>query len=225
MKHKIKKWHIALMSFLTLFIAVFASLFSLRADTVDDETGEVLTDNWELGVVFYDSTVDNGTTPLTEINWDASDGGSDRGTPRIITVQINYKNNSAVTTYQPGEVSIMIDSLLKGADVTDGSAWHHLWQTITVGANDDTHTGYDWNYTYTNDTDNQYTGTNWLNWQIGTFTFTNANIIEENSNFEGSIQIVYSITPCGCKGSYGTCPSDSKYKDEHTYNFSNTFII
>ena len=89
MKNKIKKWHIALMSFMALFIAIFASLFSLRADTVDEETGEVLTDNWELNRVFYDSTVDNGKTPLTEINWDASDGGYGKGTPRIITMQIN----------------------------------------------------------------------------------------------------------------------------------------
>ena len=74
MKNKIKKWHIVLMSFLTLFITIFASLFSLRADTVDEETGEILTDNWELSTVFYDSTVNNGKTPLTEINWDASDG-------------------------------------------------------------------------------------------------------------------------------------------------------
>ena len=74
MKNKIKKWHIVLMSFLTLFVTIFASLFSLKADPVDDETGEILTDNWKLDIVFYDSTVDNGKTPLTEINWDASDG-------------------------------------------------------------------------------------------------------------------------------------------------------
>ena len=46
MKNKIKKWHIILMSFMALFIAVFASLFSLKADTVDDETGEVIKHNW-----------------------------------------------------------------------------------------------------------------------------------------------------------------------------------
>ena len=98
MKNKLKKWHIALMSFMALFVAVFASLFSLRADTVDEETGEVLTDNWKFDIVFYDSSVDNGKTPLTEINWDASDGGYGEGTPRVITVQINYKNDNTVTT-------------------------------------------------------------------------------------------------------------------------------
>lgn len=172
MKNKIKKWHMALMSFLTLFIAVFASLFSLRADTVDEETGEVLTDNWELNTVFYDSTVDNGKTPLTEINWDASDGGYDEGTPRVITVQINYKNNSAVTTYQPGELEIAIPHLLYNSS-------SECNYTVTTGANDDSHTGYDWNKSY-ND---------------GTYIFTNAYNIEEKANLEGSIQLIYNITP------------------------------
>ena len=155
MKNKIKKWHIALMSFMALFIAVFASMFSLRADTVDEETGEILLDNWKLDIVFYDSTVDNGKTPLTEINWDASDGSYKNGEPRVITVQINYQNTSAVTTYQPGELSITIDNPLKGAHVSStGYSGQHLHQAITVGANDSTHTGYDWNYTYIRDPDN-----------------------------------------------------------------------
>lgn len=112
MKNKIKKWHIALMSFVALMFAIFTSLFNLKADPVDDETGEVLLDNWELGVVFYDSTVDNGKTPLTEINWDASDNSYSYGTQRVITVQINYKNTQAVTTYQPGELEITIPNLI-----------------------------------------------------------------------------------------------------------------
>ena len=87
MKNKIKKWHIALMSFLALFVTIFASLFSLRADTIDEETGEVVTDNWELGMVFYDSTVNGGTTQLSAINWNAITTES-----RTITIQVNYKN-------------------------------------------------------------------------------------------------------------------------------------
>ena len=65
---------------------------SLQSDNTEDDE-ETSTDNWELGLVFYDSTVDNGKTPLTEINWDASDGGAGMGEPRVITVQINYKNH------------------------------------------------------------------------------------------------------------------------------------
>lgn len=176
MKNKIKKWHIALMSFMALFIAVFASLFSLRADTVDEETGEIFTDNWEISTVFYDSTIDSGVTPLTEINWDASDGGYQAGTPRVITVQINYKNDSAVTTYQAGELEIVIPNL---AYNTAGNLHANLSVKTTVGANDATHTGYDWTV--------KSTGENYV--------FTNTNTIEEKSNFEGSIQIVYDITP------------------------------
>ena len=113
MRTKLKRWHIILMSFMALFIAVFASLFSLKADPVDEEqTPEELTENWNMDIVFYDSTVDNGKTPLTEIDWDASDGGYSQGQPRVITVQLNYKNTNAVTTYQPGELKINLKRLI-----------------------------------------------------------------------------------------------------------------
>ena len=82
----------------------------------DSEQSEETLDNWELGLVFYDSTVDSGKTPLTEINWDASDGGYGTGESRVITVQINYKNTNTVKTYQPGDLKIKIDGLLKEAD-------------------------------------------------------------------------------------------------------------
>ena len=136
MKNKIKKWHIALMSFVALMFAIFTSLLNLKADPVDDETGEILLDNWELGVVFYDSTVDNGKTPLTEINWDASDGSYKEGTPRVIKIQITYKNNSAIKTYQPGELIIKIPQL----------SLSNVSPIINIGANDDSHTGYDWTF-------------------------------------------------------------------------------
>ena len=193
MKNKIKKWHIALMSFLTLFVTIFASLFSLRADTVDEETGEIVTDNWELGVVFYDSTVNNGKTALTEINWDASDGGHAQGTPRVITVQINYKNSKTVTSYQPGELNILIPNLIysdynfgiNNETVYLGSYLAKWNATAIVGANDNTHTGYDWNF-ITEDSPTRTTAN---------YAFENAITIEEGTNFEGSIQIQYTITP------------------------------
>lgn len=180
---------------------------------------EPSTDNWELGLVFYDSTVDNGKTPLTSIDWDASDGSYKEGTPRVITVQINYKNTNAVTTYQPGDLSISIDSLLKGADVSIYSAnGISLMHKIVVGANDSTHTGYDWNYTSKLDSENEY---QYGKKEKGSFIFTNANIIEEKSNFEGSIQIVYTITPRENYG-YNMTTMTTNYNDEHTYSFSNT---
>lgn len=202
MKNKIKKWHIALMSFMALFIAIFASLFSLRADTVDEETGEVLTDNWELNTVFYDSTVDNGKTPLTEINWDASDGGYGEGTPRVITVQINYKNNSAVTMYQPNELKIIIPNLANGCRSTA-----QLTTSVIVGANDSTHTGYDWNFTTASTPSSSQKD----------FTFINAKTIEEKTNFEGSIQIAYTITPAAENTKSFAI---EKYEDTCIHNYS-----
>lgn len=197
MKHKLKKWHIALMSFIALFIAVFASLFNLKADTVDEETGEIITDNWELSTVFYDSTVDNGKTPLTEINWDASDGSYKDGTPRVITVQINYKNNSAVTTYQPGDLEIKIPNLIYSNKDEEGTAYDALWETsVLIGANDATHTGYDWTL--------KGSGSNYV--------FTNAHTIEEKANFEGTIKIVYTITPKN--------ETPEKYEDSCIHNFT-----
>ena len=77
---------------------------------------EPSTDNWKLSTVFYDSTVDNGKTPLTSIDWDASDGGYGVGETRVITVQINYKNTNAVTTYQPGDLEISIPNLSYGTN-------------------------------------------------------------------------------------------------------------
>ena len=199
MKNKIKKWHIALMSFILLFVAIFASLFSLRADTVDEETGEIVTDNWELGIVFYDSSVGAGKTPLTELNWDASNGSYLEGTPREITVQINYKNSSAATTYQPGELEISIPKLNFSSDTIPNTAKEALWKSsVLIGANDATHTGYDWTLIKDGEI----------------LVFTNAITIEEKTNFEGSIQIKYNITP--------NKETPEAYLDECLHSFSKT---
>lgn len=192
-----------IMVFLIFIILVFGSkinIFNSLINKVEHmgSTEEVSLDNWELSTVFYDSTVDNGNTPLTEINWDASDGGYGKGETRVITVQINYKNTNAVTTYQPGELRISIPNLLYSNSAL-------LFSSITVGANDSTHVGYDWNF--------QSKTT------AATYIFTNEVTIEEKTNLEGSIQIIYSITP-------GT-ESPEKYIDEcvHTHNKSLSSVL
>ena len=202
MKTKLKKWHIVLMSLVALVFAIFTSLFNLKADPVDDETGEILLDNWNLDVVFYDSTVDNGKTPLTEINWDGSNGSYTAGTARVITVQINYKNTNAVTTYQPGELEIGIPNLIYSNG--EGTSADAMWSaSAIVGANDSTHTGFDWNFA---------SGTSPSRSQEY-YYFSNANTIEANSNFEGTIQIQYSITPAA---------ETAEYTDECIHNYIKT---
>lgn len=169
--------------------------------TVFVESDENLeeTDNWELGLVFYDSTVENGTKPLTEINWDASDGGYKEGTPRVITVQINYKNTNAVTTYQPGDLKITIPNIAYGNTAQNKNS--ALWKaSVIIGANDSTHKNYPWNF-------NDGKATPSISSQY--YYFYNAETIDEKSNFEGSIQIEYTIIP------------DSEYSVER---FENTCI-
>ncbi len=70
----------------------------------ENKLADLEDDNWEISVVFYDSTVDNGQTPLTEINWNAVD----RSEKRTITIQINYKNTNAKYDYNPKSLFIKI---------------------------------------------------------------------------------------------------------------------
>ena len=162
----------------------------------DSEQSEETLDNWELGLVFYDSTVDSGKTPLTEINWDASDGGYGTGESRVITVQINYKNTNTVKTYQPGDLKIKIDGLLKEATIEMGKTiiLKDFDASFAVGANDSTHTGYDWNASIKY-VKKYISGVGYKNGPIDNIIFTNAITIEEKTNLEGSIQIIYNITP------------------------------
>lgn len=184
---------------------------SLQNDNTEDGE-EPSTDNWELGIVFYDSTVDNGKTPLTSIDWDASDGGYGEGTPRVITVQINYKNTNAVTTYQPGELELSIPNLIYNTTRKEESS--PFWNSsVIVGANDSTHNGYDWNFSTASTPSNTQQ----------TYNFTNAVAIEEKTNFEGSIQIVYTITPKRdliYEGDSSECRSQYKEECTHSYNLN-----
>lgn len=175
------------------------SEIALQGNSSEDGE-EPSNDNWELSTVFYDSTVNNGKTPLTSIDWDASNGGYGVGTPRVITAQINYRNANAVTTYQPNELCISIPNLVYNTDSnTDNSPF---WQTqITVGANDPTHSNYDWTL-FDGETSASINQKNYL--------FYNVKTIDETANLEGSIQIVYSITPKAESESYVYYESEAK---------------
>lgn len=182
------------------------------------------TDNWELSTVFYDSTVDNGTTPLTSIDWDASDGGYDTGEERVITVQINYKNTNTTRTYNPGDVKISVPNL-----IYDSEQYTKFYSEIKVSANTDkgyyhsagafvgssygstpketqATSGLSWDFsgdyqrnsnsnivTYKNP--NQATSGGDLSNKIERYDFTNTVTFDEKTNFEGSIQITYTLYP------------------------------
>ena len=202
MNKKLKAWQIGLLAIFAIMFAAIASIFSLKATTVDEEeTPEELVDNWSLDVIFYDSSVDGGKTPLTEINWDATDGSYKAGTTRVITVQINYKNTNTITRYDIGELEIKIPNLIYNTNQNTSAQWT---TSVIVGANDASHTNYDWDF---------ITGEEPTNTQEY-YSFTNTNIIEEKANLEGSIQIQYTITP--------SAESPESYLEECIHNYNKT---
>lgn len=185
------------------------------ATVEEPSTGEVTpteSDNWSLDLVFYDSSVDDGKTPLKSIDWDASDGGYGDGESRTITVQINYKNTNAVRTYQPGELELSIPNLIYNTTRKEESS--PFWNSsVIVGANDSSHTGYDWNFSTASTPSNTQQ----------TYNFTNAVEIEEKTNFEGSIQIVYTITPeqdLIHVGDSSECKDQYKEECSHSYSLN-----
>ncbi len=199
-----KKRHVLYM-LLVLFIFTLLLSLSFSYKNPNKQTNKVTNvkmndpvelDNWELSTVFYDSTVDNGNTPLTEINWDASDGGYDTGETRTITVQLTIKNTNVIRDYAKNSIKISIPNLFYGElyrpnsgnsqTVAVGDYYKFLANSkVLIGANYSTHTGYDWNF---------ITGEEPLARQK-VYEFTNNNFIENRSNFEDTFKIIYTVTP------------------------------
>ena len=198
-----------------IFFIVFIMSFSNKINLFDSSVKklnlnegtevEVPLDNWELSTIFFDSTVDDGNTPLTEINWDASDGSYKEGETRIITMQINYKNTSTITSYNIGDLQIVVPNLIFNSDDSQ------LSKLVVIGANDDTHSGFDWNYSIEIE-ENDKNVDDLV--EASLFTFTNNIEIEEMINFEGSIQIIYTLTP------KNYC---HRYEEEYTASLNKSF--
>ncbi len=159
-------------------------------------------DNWEISVVFYDSTVNNGNTPLTEINWHSDNKHEER----IIKVQINYKNTNSQIKYNPNDISIEM-STFRGRNTGNcGNYRYGLPATaISAGTLED---GYDWNGSQAySRTDPHY-------------TFKNNTTIDEHTNFEGSIQLTYSLSQITY---FGDLFNDPKNDSVDATTFKNNF--
>ena len=128
-------------------------------------------DGWNVDLLVYDNDIDNGKTAVPKTEWEISDGRYDKTYNKVITMQINYKNSNCVRDYEIGDVSIIIPKLTCSSTV--------LRTNVTIGANDSTHTGYEWNV--------REGGNN-------TYVITNAIKFYQNTNFEGNIQIIYTLT-------------------------------
>ncbi len=202
MKQK-RKQFIALSKVIVLsFIVLFCMLPLINTSSIVTNFtklfkagDEVELDNWEISTVFYDSTVNDGQTPLTEINWDNGTNHPYMDT-RTIVVQINYKNSNSVQEYKPGDLIISFNNIM------DGSNYKYLGWSYNASANSSTNIGEDWNCEIKNAPNGK---TN--------FVFTNVSTIEKNANFEGSIQIVFTISP--------RFRNPDKFDETNSYELSN----
>ena len=238
MKNKIinKKLIKVLIPGLVFLVVLFSLLFISNNSKVINSLAklfyeEVELDNWDISTVIYDSTVNNGQTPLTEINWDETGTSYKDNVQRNITVQIDYKNTNTVRNYAPGELVISMDSLLKGEKLTNISIWgmsgshnHNdslLAAKVDISANYSGHNGYEWNVGtskyFSNATGNNSLGAI----QSSTYYFFNKNNIPSNSSIEGHISIIYTIA------STAESESSVKYIDscEHNVNTSTRAVL
>lgn len=174
----------------------------LEPSETDSELDDEVSDNWELELVFYDSTVDDGKTPLTEINWNATTNET-----RIITVQINYKNENVTRTYEQGDLKIQIPNLGQRAinanetNVYSMKADSYFLRTFMeatdISAGDDSDF-YDWNYQKIGRNTFEYINNTKISSlkldYFSDYLFSNNNLIEEGSSINGSLQIKYKFS-------------------------------
>src|SRR5699024_633516 len=103
----------------------------------------------------------------------------------------NYKNAVAPMDYEAGTLLFIVPNLAYQYNSLYGQSTN-LSVTITTGANDGTHTGYDWDFLgYDNDMNStDKTADSGTAYMI----FTNSKDIEAGKTFEGSIQVKYAFT-------------------------------
>ena len=165
-------------------LVLIACAFIARLNFTNAATlAELNPDDWNLELVFFDSTVNKGKDPLTNVNWtiDGNNLAYNGTETRTITMQVNYKNAHVDRTYEPGELQIKVPNPYNS--VNRNSSNGQLSLQLAIGANNASQTAYDWNYNYSN-YDTGTTG--WI--------FTNNTPIEALANVEGSIQVVYYLT-------------------------------
>ena len=206
MKKMLSKKNIYLLSIIVILLTL--TIFFLRNKKINILSNKVSNikynedlelDNWEISTVFYDSTVDNGNTPLTEIDWDASNLSFDEEESRTITLQMNYKNTNCNKDYLPGDVTITFTNLAYKMINDSRESNLQLSVEILAGVNDSTHTGYDWAlvpYKYKHVSNGSIKIITYNDITVWGKEIELKNDIEffNGTNVEGSIQIQYQIT-------------------------------
>ena len=165
-----------LLVFLCGFIVFVACAFMAHFNfTNATDLAELDPDDWNLELVFFDETVNNGKDPITNVNWNIASSEPLETFSRSIKMQVNYRNEDVKRTYAPGELQIVVPNPFSKANSTAA----FITNDTIVGANKVSQDEYDWDYNY-----NNY-------YEDGTFIFTNHTPIEITANIEGSIQVSF----------------------------------
>ncbi|MBR2766352.1 MAG: hypothetical protein IKE03_10280 [Blautia sp.] len=151
----------------------------LLTDAVGENEGE---DRWSISLVYYDSMSEFPKEPIPaaqDLIWHAQQSTE----KRRITIQVNYRNENTVQTYQPGELEILLDDLAwlyAPSRIAD-----NVECQIAADRRTDEVKLRDWSWERFTD---PVTGRRRLR-------FTNNDAFEKNTNFEGSIQVSWNLEP------------------------------
>ena len=185
--------------------------------TIEGDVSAPLT-GWNISMKVYDNDVDNGNTAVTNIDWNLNPPVDENGAnydyeySKTIKMLITYSNDKSIKTYNPGEITILVPALKPvGSDISTD-----LYCTMETVANDDTHIGFPWTFTgynadFTSSTTSQSKYAKY-------YTFTNAETLEANTNFEGSIQLTYTLR------SLAESQPESDY-NEHLREYANNLNV
>ena len=184
----------------TLLVSGFCALLIHNVTAVTP--AELNPDDWDLELAFFDTSVDEGLTPLTNVQWLLPSSPAESDYDRIVTLQVTYRNEHVSRDYAPGELQIKVPNIF-AASAAEAA---QLQVSMAVGANKSSQSSYDWDY---NDTTVDSQG----------FIFTNHSAVEENANFEGTIQVVFGLT-----SKKEEFENWEKYEDSCTHSLEQTGI-
>lgn len=151
-----------------------------NAELDDDEPPS---EHWSLSYYFIVRDESDGqlTTSRTYAD-DLSYLAFAEQTTFTVTMQINYKNTNQIMDYNAGELTLSVPNLMYGR-----SAAQVGYNNISFGVSVDETQNYSWKLTNS--------GTDYISME--SFEFKNERAIKKNENFEGSIQITYSMNSLG----------------------------
>ena len=142
---------------------------------------------WQLGLVYYDSSVDGGNTVLPAahpIRWNAVSGDE----TRTIRLQVNYRCSNSQYTYEPGEAVIRIPDM--GALFAGNENGNQIPVVIAADMYIASRKEHAWSYRHVFDEETQSCF----------YLMTNNVRMESMANYEGSIQIEWKLkAPFGGK--------------------------